>query len=181
MLLLLFVGCLMSQQHASVSQGRICSNSFTCCHTEIEVADQTFHLTQSQYTDTGPTCPSTDPIPPCAWQGSQWECQFLSHWYDLTLEKSRRKQDLNSGSSTLKVDAVTTRPMRWWEGMNAQLPPMYLINNLLVHPWKVQLQIEVLSKSNTNTHKKNPEYYGLFSNIQYKLKTGSRGSRISSG
>ena len=49
---LLFVACLTSQQHASVSQGRICSDNFTCCHTEIEVADQTFYLTQSQYTDT---------------------------------------------------------------------------------------------------------------------------------
>ena len=35
----LFVGCLTSHQHASVSQGRICSDKFTCCHTEIEVAD----------------------------------------------------------------------------------------------------------------------------------------------
>ena len=43
----LFVGCLTSQQHARVSQGWICSHNFTCCHTEIEVADQTFHLTQS--------------------------------------------------------------------------------------------------------------------------------------
>ena len=42
---LLFVGCLTSQQHASVSQGRICSDNFTCCHTETEVADQTFQLT----------------------------------------------------------------------------------------------------------------------------------------
>ena len=58
----LFVGCLTSQQHASVSQGRICTDNFTCCHTEIEAADQTFHLTQSQYTDTGPTSPSADPI-----------------------------------------------------------------------------------------------------------------------
>ena len=41
------VGCLTSQQHASVSQGRICSDNFTCYHTEIKVADQTFHLTQS--------------------------------------------------------------------------------------------------------------------------------------
>ena len=49
------VGCLTSQQHASVSQGQICSDSFTCCHTEIEVADQTFYLTQTQYTDTRPT------------------------------------------------------------------------------------------------------------------------------
>ena len=58
---MLLVGCLTSQQHASVSQGRICSDNFTCCHTEIEVADPTFHLTQSQYTDTGPTSPSADP------------------------------------------------------------------------------------------------------------------------
>ena len=57
----LLAGCLMSQQHASVSQGRICSDNLMCCHTEIEDADQTFHLTQSQYTDTGPTSPSADP------------------------------------------------------------------------------------------------------------------------
>ena len=72
----LLVGCLTSQQHASVSQGRICSDNFTCCHTEIEVADQTFHLTQSQYADTRPTSPSTDPIPPGAWQGSHWSANF---------------------------------------------------------------------------------------------------------
>ena len=40
----LLVGCLTSQQHASVSQLRICSDNCTCCHTEIEAADQTFHL-----------------------------------------------------------------------------------------------------------------------------------------
>ena len=70
------VGCLSSQQHASVSQGRICSDNFTCCHTEIEVSDPTFHLTHSQYTDTGPTSPSTDPITPGAWQGSHWSASF---------------------------------------------------------------------------------------------------------
>ena len=72
----LLVGCLTSQQHASVSQGRICSDNLTCCHTEIEVADQTFYLTQSQYTDTGPTSPSADPITPGAWQGSHWNANF---------------------------------------------------------------------------------------------------------
>ena len=70
------VGCLTSQQHASVSQGRICSDNFMCCHTETEVADPTFHLTQSQYTDTGPTSPSTDPIMPDTWQGSHWSANF---------------------------------------------------------------------------------------------------------
>ena len=66
------VGCLTSQQQAGVSQGRICSDNFTCCHTEIEVAHQTFHLAQSQYTDTRPTSNSADPITPGAWQGSHW-------------------------------------------------------------------------------------------------------------
>ena len=70
------VGCLTSQLQASVSQGRICSDNFTCCHTEIEVADPTFYLTQSQYTDTGPTSPSADPMTPGAWQGSHWSANF---------------------------------------------------------------------------------------------------------
>ena len=72
----LLVACLTSQQQASVSQGWICSDNFMCCHTEIEVADQTFYLTQSQYIDTGPTSPSADPIMPGAWQGSHWRANF---------------------------------------------------------------------------------------------------------
>ena len=70
------VACSTPQQHASVSQGRICSDNFTCCHTEIEVADRTFHLAQSQYTDTGPTSPSADPVTPGTWQGSHWSANF---------------------------------------------------------------------------------------------------------
>ena len=113
----LLVGCLTSQQHANVSQGRICSDKFTCCHTEIEVVDQT-HLTQSQYTDTGLTSPSTDPITPGARQGSHWSAFFFfffffSHWHDSTPEKSRRKRDSNPGSSALEAGALTTRPTRW--------------------------------------------------------------------
>ena len=72
----LLVGCLTSQQQVSASQGRICSDNFTCCHTEIEVADQIFYLTQSQYTGTEPTSPSADPITPGAWQGSHWRANF---------------------------------------------------------------------------------------------------------
>ena len=70
------VGCVTSQQQASVSRGRICSDNFACCHTEIEAADQTLYLTRSQYTDTGPTSPSADPITPGAWQGSHWSTNF---------------------------------------------------------------------------------------------------------
>ena len=39
---------------------------FTYCHAAIEAADQTFYLTQSQYTDIGPTSASTDPVTPGA-------------------------------------------------------------------------------------------------------------------
>ena len=111
------VGCLASQQQASVSQGRICTDNFTCCHTEIQVADQTFYLTQSQYIDTGPTSPSADPVSPGAWQGCPLECQFLSHWYDSTPKKSRRKRDSNPGSSVLEADTLPLgqrgRPPAW--------------------------------------------------------------------
>ena len=37
---------------------------------------QTFHLTQSLYTNTGPTTPSADPITPGAWKGSPWSTNF---------------------------------------------------------------------------------------------------------
>ena len=57
---LLFVGCLMSQQHASVSQGGICTDKLTCCHTEIEGADQTSTSPiHSIVTRADPAMPST--------------------------------------------------------------------------------------------------------------------------
>ena len=69
--LMLLVGwllaCLTSQEHARVFQGRISSDKWTCCHT---AAHPTVYLTQSQYTDTRPTSPRTDPMSPGAWQGS---------------------------------------------------------------------------------------------------------------
>ena len=102
------VGCLTSQQQASVSQGRICSDKFTCCHTEIEVADQTFYLTQSQYTDTGPTSPSADPISPGAWQGSHWSANF-----EVTGMTRPRKNPGASGIRTrdLPLSRRTPKPL----------------------------------------------------------------------
>ena len=46
--------------------------------TQTEVVYQTFDLTQSQYTDIGPTSPSADPITPGDWQGSHWSGYFKS-------------------------------------------------------------------------------------------------------
>ena len=106
------VGCLTSQQHATVSQGQICPHKFTCCHTEIEVADQTFRPTQSQFTDTGPTSPSTDPITPGAWHDSHRSANFEVTCMTRPRKKARREQDSNPGSSALEADALTTRPTR---------------------------------------------------------------------
>ena len=108
---LMFVGCLTFKQHASVSQGRICTDSFTCCHTETEVADPTFHLTQSQYTDTGPISPSADPITPGAWQGSHRSANF-----EVTGMTRPRKNPVASGIRTRTFRSrggrLTTRPTR---------------------------------------------------------------------
>ena len=105
---LLFVGCLTSQQQASVSQGRICSDNLTCCHTEIEVADHTFYLAQSQYTDTEPTSPSADPLTPGVWQGSHWSANF-----EVTGMTRPRKNPVASGIRTrdLPVPASYLKPL----------------------------------------------------------------------
>ena len=92
----------------NVSPGRIYSDNCTCCHTEIEVADQAFFLTHSQYTDTGPTCLR---ITAGAWQGSHWSAILYSHWYDSTRKNpygARIKS--NPESSALGEKALTTRP-----------------------------------------------------------------------
>ena len=92
---MLFVSCLTSQQHASVSQGRICEDNCTCCHTEIEATNSTFCLTQSQYTDTGPTRPSVNPATPDAWQDNHWTANFEVAGMTRPGRKSRRKRDSN--------------------------------------------------------------------------------------
>ena len=120
------VACLTSQQHASVSQGRICSDNFTCCHTEIEVEDPTVYLSQSQYTDTGPTSLSADPIMPVSWQGSQWSANFC-HWYDSTRKKIPSQAGFESrifrsrggrldhlASEAVSVPVPTTATVAWW-------------------------------------------------------------------
>ena len=112
MLELSFVDCLMSQQHASVSQGQICSDKFMSCHTEIDVADPTFHLTQSQYTDTGLTSLSADPITPGAWQGSHWSANFEVTGMTRAWKNCGASRIQNPGSFALEADALTTRPMR---------------------------------------------------------------------
>ena len=78
---------------------------------EIEAADQTFYLTQSQHTDTGPTSSSTDPVTPGAWQSSHWSANF--EVTGMTLPRNVPSQaGFEPGSSALEADALTTRPTR---------------------------------------------------------------------
>ena len=105
------VGCLTSQQQASVSQGRICTDNFTCCHTEIEVAHPTFHLTQSQYTDTGQTSPSADPITPGAWLGSHWSASFKVTGMTRS-RKNPAQAGFEAGIFRSGGGRLTTRPTR---------------------------------------------------------------------
>ena len=73
---------------------------------------QVFCFTQSQYTDTGPTCPSADPITADAWQGSHWSTKSLSHWYDWTWRKSHDESGNGTQVCRSRGGRLTTRPVR---------------------------------------------------------------------
>ena len=105
----LFVCCLTPQQHVSVSQGWICSDNCTCCHTEKEVANKTCYLTPSQYTDTGLTNLSTDTVLLGTWQGSYWGVNFFK---SIVLTQPRKSPCRKRGIKSESVDALTTRPTR---------------------------------------------------------------------
>ena len=101
-----------SQQHASVSQGRTCTDNFTCCHTDRSCRANFLPHPVTVYWH---QADQSQRWPYNATRLAGWplECQFLrSHWYDSTPKKSRRKRFSNPGSSTLKADTLTTRPMR---------------------------------------------------------------------
>ena len=113
------------------------SDNFTCCHTETEVADQTFYLTQSQYTDTGPTSPSTDPTTPGAWQGSHWSANF---W--VTGMTRPRKNPGASGIRTRDLPLSTRVGYRFELGSA-------LFNSLSPMPHHTTLAVWVSSEGHT--------------------------------
>ena len=57
------LACLTFQQHTCVSQAQICSDKFTCCHTEIEVED--FNFLKISH--------------PFQWLGANWSGTGTSH------------------------------------------------------------------------------------------------------
>ena len=128
---LFVVCCLTSQQHASVSQGRICSDKFTCCHTETEVTDQTFYLTQSQYTNSGPTVSALTLY--CQAPGRvATGVPVFSHWYDSTQKNPVARGIRNPRSHALEADALTTRPTRRSE-KEAKSPDLSLARKMPYH------------------------------------------------
>ena len=67
-------------------------------------------LIHSTYTDTGPTGPSSDPVTPGAWQGSQWSANV--YVTGMTMKNLVRKREWNPGAAALGAGALTTRPRR---------------------------------------------------------------------
>ena len=127
----LFAACLTSQQHGSVSQGRICSEKFTYCYTEIEVAGQTYYLTQSQFIDTGPTSPSADPKTPGAWQGSHWSPKCLSYCYTYWVDPEKfpaETAEIEPGCSVLEADALIHKAKRGGVGKRHVRPKQISFN-----------------------------------------------------
>ena len=111
-LVCLLVGCLTSQQQASVSQGRICSDNFyvlphwdRSCRSNVLPHPVTVYWHQANQSQCWPYNARR-------LAGKPLECQCLSDWYDSTPKNSWRKRDSNPGPSALEADALTTRPTR---------------------------------------------------------------------
>ena len=70
---LLFVDSQRPSNVQSASQGQVCSDDGTCCHTETEVADQTYNLTLSWYTAIGPVSRTTHLVMLHCHRASLWQ------------------------------------------------------------------------------------------------------------
>ena len=109
----LLVGCLASQLHASVSQGRICSDNWKCCHTDIKLqiklSNSTSHsiLTLANQSQCWPT--------PGAWQGSHRSAIFFKvtgMTRPGTIPKSQSR--IEPWASAPELATLTTGPTRRW-------------------------------------------------------------------
>ena len=109
-----FVGWFLNVPAKCISW-RICSGNFTCRHTESKAADQTFYLTQSQCTNTGPTSPNADHVTPATGVSFFFFFFFSSYWYDST-RNIPAEAGIEPVSSALEAVALTTRPARWLGG-----------------------------------------------------------------
>ena len=77
----------------------------------MEVADQTFYLTQLQYTDTRPTSPSHGLIVPGTWQVSHWSASFYVTGMIPPGKIHMAQVGTDSRSSAVMANTLSTRPM----------------------------------------------------------------------
>ena len=81
--------------------------------TEIKVVDQTCYLTQSQYTDTGPTSPSADLVTPDARQGIHWSTNSEVSGVTRPGNKAPRGGRGSNSGLPLSSWTLTTGLPRW--------------------------------------------------------------------
>ena len=108
---MLFVGCFTSQEHASVSQRRICTDKCTC--TEIVSCRSNILSHPVKYTDTGQTSPRTDPGTPGTWQGTYWSTNFQVTGMTGPWKRTKAQDGVKPKSAALASDAFTTKPTSW--------------------------------------------------------------------
>ena len=112
----------------------------SCCHAEIEATDQTCCLTRSQYTDTGPASPSTDPITPSTWQGNHWSTNFYVSGLTGPGKRSTGKAWIKPKSVTLEADKL---PLGDWDIQICKNPDhetVYCINSKAMSIVPLQLK-----------------------------------------
>ena len=83
-------------------------------HTEIEAADQTYYLTQSRHTDTGPTSPSTAPVASGAWKGIVTGLPILSYWHNSTRKNPHDESGIRTQVCRSRGGHLATTPTRRW-------------------------------------------------------------------
>ena len=110
MIVCLLVACLTPQQHASVSQARICSDIFSCCHTDRSCRSNFLPHSVSILT---PGRPVPALILYCQTQGREATgVPIFKSWYESTWRNPRCKLDWNPGSAAGEADVLTTRTTR---------------------------------------------------------------------
>ena len=108
----MWLGRQASKKQSDVFRGITAQTNCTCCHTETEVADQTFCLTKSLYTHTGPTSPRADPYNARRLVGSHWCAKCLSHRRDSTWKQINGESGNRTTVCRFRGGRLSTRPTK---------------------------------------------------------------------
>ena len=147
---------------------RICSDNLTCCHTEIEVADQTFYWPHHNILTLGRPVPVLTLSCQAPGRTATGVPVFKSLvWLDL--KKSRCKRDSNSRSSSLEADALTTRRCHETMKQTQSLWYHYQEVSPSFHTHQTHIVVKSKLKNNKNMKKRlsllSYPYYSVHSNI----------------